>query len=424
MELDLAAVEKKLSSARTRLIIDRPFLGALVLRLPMIAADKKWCKTTATDARNFYYNPEFIDSLSTGETEFMLAHEALHCGLAHFARRENRVRWRWDIACDYAINPLLIDEGLKAPFGILYDKGFIGMTAEEIYPYLDKKMFDKPIDEHVYDAEEEEGDQGSGEGNMPSTGESSAADGEVTDKGGGSESTGKTGGKAEADSDAGGAKRPRPLSGQQREDLSVQWQQRLAGAAQQAMEAGKLGGSLARLVDHMLQPSLPWRMMLARYLSYVARNDYSYMRPSGRRDGPAIYPSMRSTEVNIVVVIDTSGSISTGEIGEFLGEINAIKGQLAARITLLACDSELDKQAPWVYEPWEEVSLPDRFTGGGGTSFLPPFEWLQKQDMQPDLLIYFTDALGQFPEHEPAIDTLWLVKGKNKVPFGTRVQLN
>ena len=286
------------------------------------------------------------------------------------------------------------------------------------------KMADQTIDQHIFDAEEDEGDQGEGSGEMPSNGDLSADDGEVTEKGGGSEVTGKTGGRAESDSDAGGAKRPRPLSGQQREDLSVQWQQRLAGAAQQAIQAGKMGGSLARLVDHMLQPGLPWRMLLARYLSYSARNDYSYMRPSNRRDGPAIYPSLRSTEVNIVVVIDTSGSISSSEMSEFLSEINSIKGQLSARIAVLACDAKIADSCPWVYEPWEEIKLPEKLLGGGGTSFVPPFQWLAERDIQPDLLVYFTDAEGEFPEQEPATDVLWLVKGKNKVPFGTRVQLN
>jgi predicted metal-dependent peptidase len=298
------------------------------------------------------------------------------------------------------------------------------MTAEEIYPYLDKKMADQTIDQHIYDAEEDDGDQGQGTGEMPSNSDQSDADGEVSEKGGGSDVKGVTGGKAESDSDAGGAKRPRPLTGQERENLSVQWQQRLAGAAQQAMQAGKLAGSLARLVDHMLQPSLPWRMLLARYLSYIARNDYSYMRPSSRREGPAIYPSLRSTEINIVVVVDTSGSISSAEMSEFLSEINAIKGQLSARITLLACDVKLATDCPWTYEPWEEVTLPKQLVGGGGTSFVPPFQWLGEQDIQPDLLLYFTDAEGKFPEQEPAVDVLWLVKGKNKVPFGTRVQLN
>jgi len=79
--MNLVSIEQKLATARTRLILDRPFLGALVLRLPLVAADRKWCKTTATDARKLYFNPEFIASLTLAETEFMLAHEALHCRL-------------------------------------------------------------------------------------------------------------------------------------------------------------------------------------------------------------------------------------------------------------------------------------------------------------------------------------------------------
>ena len=60
-------IATKLSAARTRLILDKPFLGALVLRLPMRAADPQWCPKTATDARAFYYNPAFIEGLSLAQ---------------------------------------------------------------------------------------------------------------------------------------------------------------------------------------------------------------------------------------------------------------------------------------------------------------------------------------------------------------------
>jgi hypothetical protein len=75
-------------SIGTQLILDKPFLGNLVLRLPLVAADS-WCKTSATDAKSFYYNPEFIDSLNNHQIKFVLIHEALHCALTHFARRFN-----------------------------------------------------------------------------------------------------------------------------------------------------------------------------------------------------------------------------------------------------------------------------------------------------------------------------------------------
>ena len=98
-------IETKLAAARTKLILDKPFLGALVMRLPMVQADPDWCPTTATDAKKFYFNPTYIDALSLDETQFMLAHEALHCALSHFSRRQHRVSHRWDLACDFAINP-------------------------------------------------------------------------------------------------------------------------------------------------------------------------------------------------------------------------------------------------------------------------------------------------------------------------------
>jgi predicted metal-dependent peptidase len=411
-------IATKLSAARTRLILDKPFLGALVLRLPMVEADPNWCRTTATDARTFYYNREFIDVLSLDHVQFMLAHEALHCALAHFARRQHRVKHRWDVACDHAINPLLVEDGLRPPPGTLLLDEFKDMTAEEIYPYIQDDTDEETLDQHAYD--DAEGEQRGNQNNpnppppQPQQGSSASAD---------EQNSAGTSPQAEQKPGHAGAPQPPPLSATERDTLAVQWQQRLAGAAQQAMQAGKLGGGLARLVDHLLQPQLPWRMLLARYLTSIARDDYSYMRPS-RREGNAILPSLRSHHLELTVVLDTSGSVTEAELNEFLAEVNAIKGQMQARITLHTCDTELAADGPWQVEAWEELKLPRAFQGGGGTSFLPPFTWAERQDRQPDLLVYFTDAQGEFPAHEPAFPVLWLVKGRSPVPWGQRVQLN
>lgn len=400
-------IETKLSAARTRLILDRPFLGALVLRLPMTATKPERCKTIGTDVRALYYNPEYISSLSLEQTQFVLAHEALHCALSHFARRQHRVKHRWDIACDLAINPLLIKDGLKPPPGVLLKSGFEGMMAEEIYPYIEDDMQDETHDEHFYDQENRS--SGSSSGSQP-------LDQDQEQVGG----AGAAGSDGDSQSSGEG---PRPLSETEQEQLAVQWRQRLAGAAQQAMQAGKLGAAMARLVEHLLQPQLPWRMLLARYMTAVARDDYSYQRPS-RREGDAILPTLKSTQVDVVVVLDTSGSINDTEMREFVSEIDAIKGQMRARLTLHACDAKLCEHGPWVFEPWEEFSMPGNVYGRGGTRFTPPFEWLQREGRQPDLLVYFTDAEGEFPKGEPDYPVLWLVKGRAKVPWGQRIQLN
>ncbi|MCP3666992.1 MAG: hypothetical protein GY696_31620 [Gammaproteobacteria bacterium] len=410
-------VEIKLAAARTKLILDKPFLGALVLRLPLEAGNPEWCKTTATDARKFYYNPNYIQALSLDETQFMLAHEALHCALSHFARRQHRLKHLWDLACDFAINPLLVDDGLKPPPGSLILDDYRGMTAEEIYPLLDDNELNETLDQHVYDRDSQEGGSGSDKREKELTREPPQNPQPSTDQQESGENSSQPG------TDGQGADTPAPLTPDEQETLNIQWQQRMAGAAQTAMQAGKLGGSLARMIDHLLQPQLPWRMLLSRYLTASARDDYSYMRPS-RREGDFILPSLRSHQIDLVIALDTSGSIKDEEFEQFLSEINALKGQLRARVTLLTCDARLSDQAPWIFEPWEEFKLPDNFRGGGGTSFIPVFQWVEQQGLQPESLIYFTDAEGKFPSAEPIYPVIWLVKGKRQVPWGQRVQLN
>jgi len=453
--MDIEKIETKLAAARTKLILDKPFLGALVLRLPMVAADKNWCPTTATDARKFYYNAEYIDSLSMAQTQFMLAHEALHCALSHFARRQHRIKHRWDLACDYAINPLLIEDGLTPPPNANIMPLYLGMTAEEIYPLIEDNDETDTLDQHMYDQDNEAGggQQGqppkdgqqqlppqSGKPNDPSEGDGGDGQGGASDHDPNASQEEQQGQGPKPQQDVGqgagdqqdqdqdehegdGEPAPQPLSEQERETLDVQWQQRLAGAAQQAMQSGKMGGTMARLIDHLLQPRLPWRMLLARYMTAVARDDFSYMRPS-RREGDAILPSLKSSEVNIAVAIDTSGSVKAKEMDEFLSEVASLKGQMRARVSLIPCDTEIASGGPWTYEPWEDFDCPAQIKGGGGTDFRPVFEWVDAQEMKPALLVYFTDAEGRFPEHEPNYPVLWLVKGKEKVPWGQRIQLN
>ncbi|HEY6095598.1 MAG TPA: VWA-like domain-containing protein [Gallionellaceae bacterium] len=412
-------IQTKLAAARTRLILDKPFLGALALRLPMVAADPKWCQTTATDARSLYYNPDYIDALSLEQTQFVLAHEALHCALSHFARRQHRVKFRWDIACDHAINPLLAKDGLTPPPGALILDCYEGMTAEEIYPYIDENNSDEPMDKHVYDEQDTDpNSSGNQHGDEKREGGQGDSPSDEPNKSGG------TGDQQQQPSGSDqGAAQPQPLTASERETLDEQWKQRLAGAAQQAQQAGKMSAAMARIVGELLQPKLPWRVLLARYMTQIARDDYSYMRPS-RREGEMIMPSLRSSQADIVVALDTSGSVSNEELGEFLAEINALKAQLRAGITLLACDTDLSSDGPWVYQPWDEFKLPRDFQGGGGTDFRPVFEWAKRMGKAPDLLLYFTDAKGEFPKEQPTFPVIWLIKGKIPVPWGQRIQLN
>ncbi|MGH8661764.1 MAG: vWA domain-containing protein [Burkholderiales bacterium] len=388
-------ISTRLGAARTRLILERPFIGALVLHLPLVPVTAGWCQTVATDARALYYNPAYIAALTLAEVQFVLAHEAMHCALGHFARRSHRLRRRWDVACDHAANLLLVEEGLRPLEGALANPDFRGLSAEEIYPLIPPETAERTLDRHLFEGHESDSRPG--------------APGE--------------GGDVRLPGSVRAVLAPTGAGLDERAELARRWQSRVVSTAQQARRAGRLGESWLRRVDGAVQPRLPWRMLLARHLMSATRDDYSFQRPP-RREGDALLPRLASGEVDLCVALDTSGSIGADELAQFVSEIDAMKGQVRARVTLHACDERLDPRGPWEFQHWESIALPREVGGGGGTSFVPVFDWITAGRRRPDLLLYFTDAEGKFPREAPAFPVIWLVKGPGKVPWGERIQLN
>lgn len=414
MQSQLEVIEDRLTKARTQLILDKPFLGNLVLRLPLAAADS-WCKTSATDAKKFYYNPRFIDSLNNHQIKFVLIHEALHCALTHFTRRGNRTKHKWDLACDFAINPLLVKEDFHPPIDVPIFRQYEGMIAEEIYPMIDDNLDQEPMDQHLYDEQanndSKQSDGGMREDDLQQEKQLSALKSNADNQQGNSDSAPQL------------AQQPPILKADEVAKLATQWQKNLASSAQLAQQAGKLDTEFAKLIDFFLQPQVSWQSLLTQYMSTFARDDFSYSRLS-RRAGEAILPSLKSHQIDIVIAIDTSGSISQQEVNEFVSEVDSIKANLRASITLLACDEKLSEHCPWRFEAWNKLQFPSSLGGGKGTNFNPVFDYINAQDNICDVLIYFTDAKGVFPDAEPNYPVMWLVKGKQRVPWGSRIQLN
>jgi len=395
-EIEAAALAR-LSAARTRLILERPFLGALILYLPLHA--RRRCRSLATDARTLYFNPAYVLSLAFSEVRFMLAHQALHCALGHFARRGARLRARWDRACDYAVNGLLIDDGMKAPSEAAWNPAFRGLSAEAIYPLLPDEEGGAALDEHWFGA-------GKGGELMLRNADNPEAD------------------QAHLEAHRDGFDEvgvQLPTAGEALA-LAETWRSRMAASALEAARAGRLAGHWGALANAALEPRLPWRALLERFLMRVARDDYSFARRS-RREGEALLPGMESGEANLVVAVDTSGSIPREALDDFIEEVDALKGQVRASIALLLCDAAIAPGTPMRFFPWEPIALPEGARGGGGTRFTPVFEWVESEPVRPDALLYFTDAEGEFPERAPEYPVMWLVTGNAPVPFGERVQL-
>jgi predicted metal-dependent peptidase len=100
-------------------VVGSPLLGTLLFRLG--AQARSSIATMATDGVSLYFKPLFVETLSAAEIAGTLAHEVMHPALQHHTRRSGRNPRRWNMACDYAINPMLLDAGLTLPKDVLLD---------------------------------------------------------------------------------------------------------------------------------------------------------------------------------------------------------------------------------------------------------------------------------------------------------------
>ena len=394
------AIIDKLTTARVGLLLKAPFFGNMATRMQLIEADE-WCPTAATNGRNFYYNTKFVQKLSVKKLEFLFGHEICHCVFDHFGRVGSRDRQLSNIAQDYAVNQILVDERIGEKITevkICYDPKYRGLAWEEIYdqlyekaekismPDLLKQLGDL-LDEHI-------NEDGSGPGK-----EGDGKDGK------GKGMPGMT--KEEAQ--------------QIRDEIKEAMIQSAAAAG-----AGKVPAGIQRMIKDMTEPKISWRDLVRQEIQSIIRNDYSFTRPNRKSmHSGAILPGMKeATTIDIGISIDMSGSIGQEDATVFLSEVKGIVDQYEDfKINLWCFDTAI-----YNHQEFTQDNSQDLFEyepqGGGGTDFEANWEFMKEQGIQPKKFIMFTDGYpcGGWGD-EDYCDTIFIVKGNTEAeaPFGQTV---
>lgn len=396
-KIDFNARER-LVSARISLLLKHSFFGNLATRLKLVNADE-WCGTAATDGQLFYYNSRFIMMLKPKEVEFLVAHEVLHVVYDHMGRREHRDPKIWNIADDYAVNADLkrhkIGEFITT-VPCLYEKKYDGKSAEEIYDDLLQncktismdELIDQLLDEHLDGEEDGDGDE----------------DGE------------------EIDGSGKGKGRPK-MSSEERERVRQEVKQAIINAAGSA-DPGTLPAGVERLIKSHTNPVMPWRELIQTNLTSCIRADYSWIRPSRRGwHLDAIMPGMTpGQEIDVVVTLDMSGSISQKQAQDFLGEIGGMMNSFDGyKVHVFCFDTEVYNPKDFHSDNMDSIDeyVPE---GGGGTDFDCIFTYLKEHAIDPKRLIVFTDGYpcGSWGDADYC-DTTWIIHGdpNPNPPFGT-----
>jgi predicted metal-dependent peptidase len=385
-----ALARERLVTARIGLLLRQSFFGNLATRLQLVNADE-WCSTAATDGLKFYYNSRFIMMLKPKEVEFLVGHEVLHVVYDHIGRRGDRDPQIWNIADDYVVNADLKRHKIGqfiTTVPCLYEQKYDGKAAEEVYDDLMKNvqkidissLVDMLIDDHM-DSEGDGDNEGGGKG-----------------------------------------KRPK-MSPEERERMRQEVKQAIINAAQSA-EAGQLPLGVERLIKQATDPVMPWSELIQTNLTSAIRTDYSWMRPSRRGwHMDAIMPGMTpGQEIDVVVAIDMSGSISNSQAQAFLGEIGGMMDSFDGyKVHVFCFDTETYNPQDFTSENLDSIDTYNP-VGGGGTDFDAIFDYLKKIGNVPNRLIVFTDGYPCGSWGDPDYcDTTWIIHGdpNPNPPFGT-----
>jgi predicted metal-dependent peptidase len=397
---------KRLTKARIRLIIDQPFFGALAVRFTM--EESQAVQTMATDGTRIKYNPTFVEGITDDELCAVLCHEVLHCALLHPWRRGARGIKKWNVACDHAVNHVLdTDCRWKLPKGALPG---IDDSAEHIFARLGPDPDDQQ-------GKGKAGSAGAPGGKAQGTGKGKG-DGDGEGKGGApSDDPGGCGAVEDAP--------PEDGTSNAEEDRNTEddWRGAVISAARNAKNQGKCPAFAERLVNEILHPPVDWRTLLADWIQRSARNDYSWTRPNRRYlQRRFILPSLLSVELPPVVIVrDTSGSISDRQTCYFTGAVSDILSTYPTTVHVLDCDARIHQ-----VRTFESNELPiPQFAGkgGGGTDFRPAFTWMAEHCPDACGLIYLTDLYGTFPDSPPDVPTLWIATTDVTPPWGEVVRI-
>jgi predicted metal-dependent peptidase len=389
----MATFPANISRGRIQLMLRHPYLASATARLKFRMVEEEWCATMATDGFNIFVNPAFADTLSGDEIVGVMAHEVMHCILGHADRRGIRAQDQWNIAIDLATNLILTDSGVTLPKGGLLDWSYRGMTAEDIYNHLSKN---------------------------PSTLKKlSASRGKMKLSDIHLSPTDLKGQWARGDDHPSEAERRR---------LRKSWRDEIKSKI-----PGKVSGDYSDEIKMSGKQEIDWRGYLSHFMTGLRRDDYRLFPPNKKHLWRGIYlPSFGSPGPDhIVVAIDTSGSMGREELGKILTEIDAARQIAECKLTVIQCDSRI--KSVETLEAWELASAnfgKKRMRGTGGTSLIPPFEWIEKYVKEgapvPDALIYMTDGYGVAPKDDPLYPCLWVVPetGSMEFPFGNVIQVH
>lgn len=427
-ERELRNAQLIVSRAKIKMLESHPFYAHILTHLRFDFRDElPMAAISATDGKSVFINPTAYVALPKDEQVTVLAHEQLHCLDGHLWRSGTRDKLWANVAQDIYIYHVLKSEGFatlrdneKALTLFLHKQAkrnvggyahdldnFAGMFWEQIYEAITPPQQSQPQPQSG-------GDDGDGDGQ----------DGDGDSKGSGS---GKPGG-APSSKGVGGCYHPQ--SGPAGVEAREQWKQWIREAGMYAKMAGANPGRWQELVD-AATPRVPFETRFFDFLKRGLGGEQTFDAFSRRHLSRGMYlPSDVVEQMGeTVLVCDTSGSRSREDLAYAYGVFRTWRAQHPCRVHVVDCDTECHWRT---FEEFEELPAQWDVKGRGGTRFSPPFAEVARRQLDPALLIFFTDGYlfdhAELAALKPSYNVMWCLTGEYNrrwtAPFGDMVRVD
>ena len=350
--------------------------------------------TAYTDGINKKYGRTFLQTICPTQPEVngLILHENLHIGLRHHLHGADMFREDGDKAnkaADYVVNDMITEiskkypELVQLPKGGLYDPQYHNMSMREVYKLLKSKKGGgggggKP---------NKEGEQGSGSG----------------------------GGEYEFDKHDFG----KPMTQEEAKEMDGKIDRAIREGA---LLAGRLGIDLPRAISDLLDPVIDWKKELAEFVTSTCKgkDEYTWRKFNRRVISNDIYlPTVENETIGeVVVAIDTSGSIGQEQLNAFASELVSICEAVSPdAVRILWWDTKVHGEQLFT-DNYDQIGSMLKPLGGGGTRVSSVAEYINKKKINAECCIVFTDGyLESDVVWNISSPTLWMVtENKNWTP--------
>jgi len=411
------------------LLIDEPFFAHLLGSIPREVSDRT--ETVGLELNSFgprlLINEQyFLKTLrSEKQRSAVIKHEALHVAFSHCCRRSDKhIKDLFDIAADLVVNQFVRESTLPEGAVTLSSFATLGLkpddTLENYYAAL----------MNHYSPNMSRGDGGGGEGDE--------GDGDDSDAAGGDSQQGSGPGKAgKEEKETAAATALRKALQQQRHGDHQHWgtadtattyavENLLIRARERTpvKDWGSIPGLIGDLIAMILaqrKPQVDWRRRLRLFGASSRRTRVVHtIKRVSKRYGTRPGIKIKRFQ-NLLVALDTSGSINIDALELFFSEVHGM-WRNGAEVTVIECDCEVQRVYPY------RGTTPEAISGGGGTDFNPVFEYAKSnRQLQFDGIVYLTDGYAAEPTIKPPCRVLWVLTPdgtKESLAFGAAIELN